>query len=283
MLKILALHAALTLGGAVPALEVDTILRVSRGSRLDLEVGVQQARIEIRAWDRDEVSVQSAAPVRVSMTGAVVRVGSPQPPARQRTTYEIRVPAWMPLNVNGTMADVTIEGAGGDVSVETVMGTIRITGGDGRVAAKSMQGSVTIEGARGRIEAFSANQGVRISDASGQIQAETLNGSVRLEGIESSDVLATSTNGNIEFDGPIRSDGRYRLTTHNGRVTVGVQEGANATVTVSTYNGRYTSSFPVSITETGPDRRYTFVIGTGSARIEASSFNGNIEFRRPGR
>jgi hypothetical protein len=282
MLKILAVHALLSAGAGVPAHAVDTVLAVSPGSRLDLDVGAQQADIEIRVWDRDEVRVESPSPLSVSLAGSVVRVAGSQMRFGRQTDYEISVPSWMPLTVNGTMADVSIEGAGADVQVETVMGTVRVAGGNGRVSVKSMQGSVTIEGARGRIEAFSGNGGVRVTGSTGQIHAETLSGAVWLEGVESNEVLATTTNGNIDFDGPIRPDGRYRLTTHNGRVAITVQEGADATVNVSTYNGRYRTTFPISVTETGPDRRFTFVIGSGSARIEASSFNGNIEFRRPG-
>jgi hypothetical protein len=61
-----------------------------------------------------------------------------------------------------------------------------------------------------------------------------------------------------------------------------IAEDANATVTVSTFNGRYSASFPIQVTRIGADRRFTFVVGSGSARVEASSFNGNIAFRRPG-
>ena len=95
-------------------------------------------------------------------------------------------------------------------------------------------------------------------------------------------VEVSTVNGSVDFEGAIRNDGVYRLSTHNGQVTLAIPDGSNATVSVSTYNGRYTSSFPVQVTQMGADRRSTFVLGNGSARIEASSFNGNIEFRRPG-
>jgi hypothetical protein len=53
-------------------------------------------------------------------------------------------------------------------------------------------------------------------------------------------------------------------------------------VTASTYAGNFRTTFAVSLTERTRSGRTTFVIGSGSARIEASSFNGSVEFRRPG-
>lgn len=303
MMTILATHALLAVGalfalGAPPAVApggvaeaapdpgrpaADTLLRVLRGARLDLEASVSASRIEIGVWDRDEVEILTPEPVRVSEEGGLVRVGSALGGSPLRpSSYQVRLPSWMPVRVQAIQASVVVEGAGADVSIRTVRGSVRVSGGDGRVSASSVEGAVTIEGARGMIEATSVNQGVRVSDANGQVHAEAVNGNVRLERVQASDVVASTVNGRIDFDGPIRDDGSYRFSSHNGRVTITVQEGANATVSVSTYNGNFATDFPVSITGMGSDRRFTFVLGTGSARIDASSFNGNVELRRPG-
>jgi DUF4097 and DUF4098 domain-containing protein YvlB len=281
MVTILAVHALLSLGAQT--LAVDTIIPVSRGARLEIEANAQAERIEVRAWDRDEVGVESAAQVRVSTTGALVRLVAPGGRSGgRRASYQLSVPRWMPITVSASGADVTVQGADADVAVETVGGSIRLNGGNGRVSAHSVGGSVTVEGAQGRVDARSFNQGVRLIGVSGEVRAESSNGSVRLERVESSDVVVSTINGSVDFDGAIRSDGVYRLSTHNGQVTMTIPEGSNATVSVSTQNGRYSSSFPVQVTQMGSDRRITFVLGDGSARIEASSFNGNIGFRRPG-
>lgn len=285
MLTVLATHALLALAGP-PALPgtapADTVVPVSRGARLDVETGPQTGRVRIRAWDRDEVRVDAAEGVRVSVEGGLVRVRAAQALRADRgSTWDIAVPSWLPLRVSTTQAHLEVEGASADVTLETVRGTVRVRGGEGRVSARSVEGVVTVEDARGRVEASSVNAGVRVAGVSGQVHAEAVNGGVILERVESDDVAASTVNGSVDFDGPIRAGGHYRLSSHNGRVTLTVQEGASATVTVGTFNGTFRSAFPVSLTETGADRRFTFVIGGGSARIEASSFNGNVELRRP--
>jgi hypothetical protein len=278
MITILAVHALLTLSPA----QVDTVFRVSRGSRLDLETPSQTGRVDVRAWDRDEVSVETSSPVRVSTTGTLVQVDVGGRRTGRESSVVVSVPRWMPISIDAARAAVTVEGAGADVSVESVGGTVRVRGGNGRVSARSVGGSVYIEDAQGRIEAESLNQNVRLIGVTGEVRAETTNGNISIERAQTSDLVASTNNGSITFDGPIRNDGVYRLTTHNGQVSVAIPENANATVSVSTYNGRYRSTFPISVSRVGPDRRVTFVVGNGSARIEASSFNGNIEFHRPG-
>ena len=46
-------------------------------------------------------------------------------------------------------------------------------------------------------------------------------------------------------DGQIRDKGSYRLTTHNGTISMALPEKANVTMSVRTYNGGFRSSFPV--------------------------------------
>jgi hypothetical protein len=62
---------------------------------------------------------------------------------------------------------------------------------------------------------------------------------------------------------------------------VSVPERSNVSVAVSTFDGEFDASFPVQITETRR-RRFTFTIGSGSARLELETFDGDIQLRRPG-
>ena len=71
------------------------------------------------------------------------------------------------------------------------------------------------------------------------------------------------------------------FNSHNGDMTVSVPEGANVTVSVATANGDIDPSFPLPLTATHGKRRYTFKLGSGSARMEIESFQGDIELRRP--
>lgn len=285
MIGLLGVHAVLAL--SMPQAGSENEVTVARGARLDVGTGSVAVRVEIRGWDRDEVVVGGSDNMRITREGTLVRVrpvttGRAQTGRGQQTTYLISVPAWLPVTVDGSRASVVVEGVTADVSVETVNGSVRIRGSEGRVSAHSVQGTVTIEEARGPVEASSMQEDVRVSGATGDLQLEAVNGDIRVVGGQLRDVLASSVNGSVDFESNVLPDGLYRLSTHNGRIRMTVQEGASATVTASTYVGEFRTTFPIAITERTRNGRSTFVIGAGGARIEVSSFNGSIEFRRPG-
>ena len=101
-----------------------------------------------------------------------------------------------------------------------------------------------------------------------------------MERMDSSNVDASTVNGAISYDGAIRDNGTYRLTTHNGVVDLALTERTNATMTIRTYNGNFRSSLPMRFTD--PDaRRRTVTLGNGSAHVDLETFNGLISVRRP--
>ena len=151
--------------------------------------------------------------------------------------------------------------------METVQGEVDVTGGEGLVSLRSVQGHVHLKGAKGRIDVHSVNEDVRVSDASGEIVAETVNGEIVLERVEATSLDAGTVNGDVGYDGPVRSGGRYALSSHNGDVTLAVAEGTSAAVSVSTFNGEFESAFPVTLRETRKGKRFSFVLGAGGAQV----------------
>ncbi len=97
----------------------------------------------------------------------------------------------------------------------------------------------------------------------------------------SSSVDVATVNGNIVYDGVALDGGRYRFTTHNGNITMAIQESANATITVRTYQGQFSAALPVKgVGEARRGRRAIYTLGNGSAEVEMESFNGTIRLRR---
>ena len=242
--------------------------------------------ITVRAWNRDELRVQARHSVRTKINvrttpaGLSVSASSERGPAGA-VDYEISVPAWMPIQVDGQFNFVSVEGTASDVTAETVRGDIAIKGGSGFVSAKSVEGKVTVDGARGRVEAHSVNEGIAISASSGEIVAETINGPITLSRIESGNVDAGTVNGDVTYDGNAAEKGRYRLTTHNGNIIVTLPASASALFSVRTYNGDFSSSLPVK-GEGDPrrGRRVTYTLGSGSAEFALESFGGTIRLHR---
>src|SRR5207245_6938589 len=152
--------------------------------------------------------------------------------------------------------------------------------GSGTGHRKSVQGSVTLEKAKGRIDLNSVDEEIKATEISGDISAETVNGDITLLQIESANTEANTVNGDITYDGTIKDAGRYRFSTH-GELRISVPERANVSVSVSTFNGDFSACFPVKLTGK-TKHRFNFTLGSGSARLEVESFDGDIKICRPG-
>ena len=265
--------------------QIDSTVPVGRGQRL--EVNAFAGEVTVTVWNRDAVRVQAEAEgstgIEIDRSATTVSVrtsGRRGPPSD--VDLQITAPAWMPLDISGVNTEMTIIGTRAGISAETVQGDVSAEGGEGLVSLRSVQGSVSLTGARGRLEVHSVNADVEVGTSSGEVTAETVNGDVTLDAVDATSVTATSLNGDVAYNGPIKSSGRYALSTHNGDVTVTVAEGTSASVSVSTFNGEFTSAFPVTLTETRKGKRFNFTIGGGSAQVTLESFQGTIELVRPG-
>ncbi len=263
--------------------DTDETVTVTRGTRLT--VNAFAGEVIVRSWGRDAVRVQgrhsSRTRVAIRPSGSVVAVSAAGGPGS--VDYEINVPAWMPVKVEGTYIYISIEGTQADVAAETVRGDIAIKGGASSVTAKSIEGEVMLDGPRGRINASSVNQGITITGGNGEFVVETTNGHISLSSMESASVDAATINGNIKYDGTVAASGKFRFSTHNGSIVVTVPEATSAAFTVRTYNGSLNTNLPLKTTgEVRRGQRATYTLGSGSADFELESFGGTIQLRKRG-
>jgi DUF4097 and DUF4098 domain-containing protein YvlB len=266
------------------AQQVDTVIPVRAGTRLQIENF--NGETVVRTWDRSAIQIVADGDDRnrldIRNLGSLLTVKTQSRYGAPRSVdYRITVPVRTDLSISGVYNDVTIDGVQGGISVETVNGGIEVRGGDGFVTLKSVEGEVSLTDAKGRVMLSSVNEDVVVTNVNGDISVETVNGEVRMERIVSSSVSATTVNGDILYDGTIQDGGQYSLNTHNGDIDLSLPVGANATVEVSTFNGEVDLPFPVAVSKMSRNR-FTFVLGSGSGRLNLESFQGTIRLYRPG-
>src|SRR5215471_13684653 len=261
---------------------VDTTLAIRRGMRL--EVDNFAGDIQVRTWSKDALRIEAnhshRTRVEIDQEGRLIRLTAVGHMMPGMVDYKLTVPPWMPLDLHGMSAEISVEGIKATVTAKTVNGDVRIKGGEEMVSASSIQGLVVISDAKGRVEASSLNQGVNLKDIDGDVVAESLNGVVILDKVQAKSLEASSVNGNIVFLGPMLKEGTYSLSTHNGTVVVGMPEKPDVNVSVATFSGAFSSSIPVSIERSHRARRFSFTLGSGSAKLELESFAGSVELAR---
>ncbi len=269
-----------SLAGMLPQ-GTDTTVAVRDGARLELSS--QEGGITVTTWNRSAIRVEADndedTRVDIDQGGGTVRVRAHGRYGPSEVTWKITVPADMGLELSSQSGDVAVDGTKGEVNVSTVDGKVTVHGGSGFVSLQSVEGDIDLTDASGRISANTVDGSIRVRGARGDLKAVTVDGEITLDEIESSDVDVNTVDGEVRFAGAIRDGGRYRLTSHDGDVTV-IAPVINAQVTVSTFSGDFESDFPVTLTGTNARKRMSFTLGTGSARLDLESFDGTVSLRK---
>ena len=266
--------------------QTDQTVEARHGSRFSLES--LNGDVTVRGWDKDAVRVRAwhASGVRLAVrtsrsSGVTVEDTSDHGP--RPVEYQIDLPRWMPVAIEVTYDDITVEGVQSDVSAESVRGSITIKGAAGSVHAETVQGKVIVEAAKARVEVSTVNDEIQLSDITGEVTAETTNGAITMARIASPSVEAATVNGAVTYEGSIADDGHYTFTTHNGDITVMVPERSNLTLDVRTYNGTFKPDLPVSGTRpTRKGARGVYTLGNGAAQMELETFGGTIRLQGSG-
>jgi DUF4097 and DUF4098 domain-containing protein YvlB len=274
------LAGALALG--LQQQQLDTTFAVQAGGELQLEA--VNGTVTIGTWDRDAMRVRAAHGrgifIDIDRSGSDVSIEAEHRGIPQSVRFEITVPRSYSVDIEGLNLAVTVDGLTGTAAIENVEGAIVIRGVSGDVSVESVSGSVTLDQVRGNMNVTTVNEAIRITGSRGSIEAGTVNGSVVMRNVDAADVEASTINGLVEYIGTVHDNGRYFLGAHNGEITMGIPERANARVAVATHNGRVESAFAVRVGGTG-NREFDFTVGSGSARIELESYNGTINLVRP--
>jgi hypothetical protein len=269
------------LGGAA---RPDTTVTLRRGDRVQIrDLG---GELTVRAWDRAEMAItgedRSAGSVTVSRNGSRILVE----PEGRRGRHEdlvlmLRIPSWAALDVQGRELDVDVSGTAGEVSVLNVSGDIRAQRTTGALDLSSVEGEITVTDARGPVRAHSRGDDVTLTRIVGDVDAGTGNGNVRLDGIDAASVNAGTLDGDVYFAGSLMAGGQYSFSVHDGDATLVIPPASQAHVTVATFDGEFSSDFPVTLQHYTGQGRFDFTLGKGDgARVSVEVFDGEIRLRR---
>ncbi len=259
----------------------DTTVTVRAGSRLELSS--QEGDITVATWNRNAIRIETDndddTRIVVDQGGGVVSLRAHHRYGPSEVSWKLTVPAEMAMELSSQSGDVAVDGARGEVNVSTVEGKITVRGGTGYITLQSVEGDIDLHEASGRIALTTVDGSIKASGLQGDLKASAVDGEILLDDIESSNVEANTVDGEIRFSGSIRDGGRYKLTSHDGDVTVSAPV-INASVSVSTFSGDFDSDFPVTLSGNSARKRMSFTLGSGGARLELESFDGTVALRR---
>lgn len=277
-------------GRAFPS-QVDTTIAFAPNGLAELNLG--SGEIIVSAWNEPRVRVRASSErggVRVDVTGGQLSVGlrSSSGAARARGRIEVTVPVGTRISTSTQSGEITVRGTRGRVKVNTMSGDVIVEDAAELVELNSLSGDVRLSRITGDVEAHTVSGDIDLSDARGDLEIQTVSGDLNLAAVAAKRVRATTTSGEILYDGSIDTDGRYTFSSTSGDLEVNVPPGAGANISLKTYSGDVDSAFPITLQPgehavgSANGKRFTFDIGRGGASLELETFSGSITLTNRG-
>jgi hypothetical protein len=268
---------------------IDTTFAFSRTGVVDLTQ--ISGDVVVTAWDRGEARIRAYAErgrVRSSLSSSRLTLEIESVRGRVGDSkFELSVPVGVRVIARSTSGDVSVKGTKGAVEARSTSGDVTVAEATDRIVLESVSGDVRGSQLTGEVRGESVSGTIEIRDANGDVRAETTSGDVSLLGVTSRSVFATTVSGEVEYDGTIDANGRYEFHSHSGDIRLEIPEAAGARFTVETFSGSLDSEFSLTLLpgqrSTGRPRRFEFTLGSGSARVTAESFSGDIVLARRAR
>lgn len=186
--------------------------------------------------------------------------------ARAKVDYTIDVPVGSSVEIRNPQGVVRIERLNGDVWVNSVGGNIFISDASGEVVARSVGGEVQI---------------VR---SSGYIEASSVTGDLRFISPTSSRIHASTSAGQIFYEGNLIAAAEYIMETYSGNINVTCPRSSSFVLAARSVHGKVIHELKVNrrLHHESVSTYGNALYGThneGAARLELTSFHGNIYLR----
>ncbi|MDB5969633.1 MAG: protein YvlB [Hydrocarboniphaga sp.] len=245
--------------------------------------------IAVSAWDRNEAYVtgelgQGAEKLDISGSDSNLEIVVRTPKNSRNvsgTDLRIMLPINAVISVDAVSADVIVQGIKGKLAAATVSGELTLSLGSDEVEARTVSGDVVLQAPTRICNINTISGDVRASGPSGKLKLETVSGDAELVGAGAfSDLSLKSISGDFNVEAALTGDGRMVGETLSGEMRVRLPQASSAMVTLHTFSGEIRSAFGGA--SSGEDRRerQEFKIGDGRARVDLSSFSGDIRLEK---
>lgn len=289
----LALCACLVAPSLFAATPIDQTRALDPRGRV--EIDNLKGRIQVRAWERNEVHVSGSLGEGVEKLviegdrgHLVVRVQYPKQIGAWRgdrtgpTDLQLQVPLRADLDIESVSADIDIDGvAPGDLGIDTVSGDVVAAAAPQHVDIDSVSGDlrVTVNSADVKIETVSGDVLLR-GRLTGRVHGETVSGDLSIDSVgERLRRVSTGTvSGDVAMRVALADGGQIKSESVSGDIRLHLPKALSARVSGESFSGTLRApGAKIEKEEFGPGSSFWQRYGSGAGEIRLETFSGDAE------
>ena len=286
------LAAAVLAALAAPAAAQQTITkRASVEPDATIEVSNVQGRVEVTAWDKNEVEhvadlESDRDELEFEASARMVRIEVDRPDGRYGRDHSeakltLRVPPGAHVIADTVSADITVRGVRGEQELESVSGTVGTQAFDSPVQASSVSGDVTVTGSGGKAAVRTDNVSgtSTVTGVRGSLEGEVVSGEIHATIAAADHIELSSVSGDITVNAELTPSARVEMESVSGVITLAIKPPVNADFDIESFSGDIDVCFGPKARSTSkytPGSELSFTHGNGGARIELQTLSGEI-------
>ena len=282
--------ACAALAPAWAATPIDQVRPLDPRGRV--EIDNLKGRVEVRAWDRQEVRVTGSLgdgveKLVIDGDRDELRI-EVKYPNRSRNTEPtmlvVQVPLQAELEIETVSADIDVHGvAPRELSLQSVSGDIVANGAPRRASVESVSGDVNLTFNSSEVEASTVSGDLvvagRLTD---EASVETVSGDLRFDsrGERLRKFSAGSVSGNIAARLALAEAGEIRMESVSGDLGLDLPKDLSAEVSGESFSGDLSAAgAKIQREDFGPGSSFHQRYGDGKGEIRLETFSGDARLR----
>ena len=282
--------ACAALAPAWAATPIDQVRPLDPRGRV--EIDNLKGRVEVRAWDREEVRVTGSLgdgveKLVIDGDRDELRI-EVKYPNRSRNTEPtmlvVQVPLQAELEIETVSADIDVHGvAPRELSLQSVSGDIVANGAPRRASVESVSGDVNLTFNSSEVEASTVSGDLVVAGRlTGEASVETVSGDLRFDsrGERLRKFSAGSVSGNIAARLALAEAGEIRMESVSGDLGLDLPKDLSAEVTGESFSGDLSAPrAKIQREDFGPGSSFHQRYGDGKGEIRLETFSGDARLR----
>ncbi|WP_374379717.1 DUF4097 domain-containing protein [Thermomonas sp.] len=282
--------ACAALAPAWAATPIDQVRPLDPRGRV--EIDNLKGRVEVRAWDRQEVRVTGSLgdgveKLVIDGDRDELRI-EVKYPNRSRNTEPtmlvVQVPLQAELEIETVSADIDVHGvAPRELSLQSVSGDIVANGAPRRASVESVSGDVNLTFNSSEIEASTVSGDLVVAGRlTGEASVETVSGDLRFDsrGERLRKFSAGSVSGNIAARLALAEAGEIRMESVSGDLGLDLPKDLSAEVSGESFSGDLSApGAKIQREDFGPGSSFHQRYGDGKGEIRLETFSGDARLR----